>query len=124
MSVECVLLPEHQCDLHWFVWREDPQQPLKDYRMTRFTFGISASPFATNMVMRQNALDYLRKYSLTAQAIMDSFYIDDDLEGADSIDKTIKVQDEMQELYEWEDLCSGNGSRVNQRSSHKYLMNW
>ena len=25
-----VLLPEHQRDLHWLVWREDPQQPLKD----------------------------------------------------------------------------------------------
>ena len=46
-----VLLPKHQRDLHRFVWRKDPQQPLKDYRMTRLTFGISASPFAVIMVI-------------------------------------------------------------------------
>ena len=30
-------------DLHRFVWRNTPQNPLKDYRMTRVTFGVSAS---------------------------------------------------------------------------------
>ena len=35
-----VLLLEHQRYLHRFVWREDPQQPNNDYRMTRLTFGV------------------------------------------------------------------------------------
>ena len=34
-----ILLSEYQHDLHQFVWREDAQQPLKDYRVTIFTFG-------------------------------------------------------------------------------------
>ena len=62
-----VLLPEHQRDLHRFVWREDPTQPLKDFRMTRLTFGVSASSFAANMAMRQNALDNAKSHSLAAQ---------------------------------------------------------
>ena len=40
-----VVLPKHQSDLDRFVWREDPQQLLKDYRMMRLTFGVSASLF-------------------------------------------------------------------------------
>ncbi len=36
-------------DLHRFVWRSHPEKPLKDYRMTRVTFGVSASSFAANM---------------------------------------------------------------------------
>ena len=95
-----VLLPEHQCDLHRFVWREDPQQPLKNYRMTRFTFGFSASPFAVIMVMRQNTTDHRRKYPLAAQAVMDDFYIADGLDGAESVDEAIKLRAKMQELFE------------------------
>ena len=36
-------------DLHHFVWRNNPQDVLLDYRMTRVTFGVSASSFAANM---------------------------------------------------------------------------
>ena len=86
-----VLLPEHLRDLHWFVWREDLQQPLKDYRMTRLTFGVSASPFAAIMAMRQNAIDHQRNYPLAAQAVMKDFYVDIGLDWADSIDEAIQL---------------------------------
>ena len=36
-------------DLHRFVWRSHPDDSLVDYRMTRVTFGVSASSFAANM---------------------------------------------------------------------------
>ena len=39
-------------DLHRFVWRSNSSDPLKDYRMTRVTFGVSASSFAANMLSR------------------------------------------------------------------------
>ena len=86
-----VLLPEHQCNLHGFVWKEDPQQPLKDCKKTRLTLGVSASPFAAIMAMRQNTMDHQRKYPLAAQAVMNDFYIDDGLDGADRIDEAIQL---------------------------------
>ena len=49
--------------------------------------------------MRQNALDQ-RNFPLTTQAIMDSFYVDYSLDGADSFEEAIIVRDEMQELFE------------------------
>ena len=76
-----VLPPEHQCDLHHFVWREDPQQHLKDYKMTGFMFGVSASPFAMIIATRQNAIDQQRKYPTVPQVVMDDFYIDNGLDG-------------------------------------------
>ena len=30
-------------ELHRFVWRNSPEDTLKDYRITRITFGVSAS---------------------------------------------------------------------------------
>ena len=45
-------------DFHRFVWRSSPADVLKDFRMTRLTFGVSASSFAANMSVKQNALDH------------------------------------------------------------------
>ena len=98
-----VLLPDAQRDLHRFVWREDPRRPLVDYRMKRLTFGVSASSFAANMAVRQNALDHQKSHPEAAQAVLDEFYVDDGLMGKDSIGKTIMLRTELQELFE----CGG-----------------
>jgi len=49
-------------DLHRFVWRKSVKDPLRDYRMTRVTFGVSASSFAANMAVKQNALDFATEF--------------------------------------------------------------
>ena len=105
-----VLISEHRLDLYRLVWREDSQQSLKDYRITKLTFGVSASPFATIMAMKQNALDHQRMYPLATQDVIDSFYVDNGLDGADNIDKAIKLWAEMQDSSNLEDLCSGSRS--------------
>ena len=57
------------CDLHRFVWRKTPDEPLRDYRMTRVMFGVSASSFAANMCVKQNGLDFALEYPLAAKAV-------------------------------------------------------
>ena len=49
--------------------------------MTRVTFGVSASSLAANITMRQNALDFATEFAQTANAVEDSFYVDDGLTG-------------------------------------------
>ena len=73
---------------------------MTDFHMKRLTFGVSASSFAANMAIRQNALDHERSYPQAAQAVLDEFYIDDGLTGEDSITKAIKLQAQLQELFE------------------------
>ena len=51
-------------DLHRFVWHNNPKDPLLDYRMTRVMFGVSASSFAANMAVKQNAVDHTMEYPL------------------------------------------------------------
>ena len=67
--------------------------------MTRVTFGVSASSFAANMSMKQNALDFAVEYPQAAKVVEDSFYVDDGLTGADSIQDAIKLQGQLQELF-------------------------
>ena len=71
-------------DLHRFVWRDNPADPLKDYRMTRVTFGVSASPFLAVRTLHQTAVDHGGDYPRATQHIKESFYVDDFLGGADN----------------------------------------
>ena len=54
-------LVDEDKDLHRFVWRNSS---TKDYRMTRITFGVSASSFIANMCVKQNASDHALEYYL------------------------------------------------------------
>ena len=93
-----ILLTEPDKDLHRFVWRDNPNGQLRDYRMTRLTFGISASSFIANMCMKQNAIDFGSQYPKAAKQDETSFYVDDYLGGADSQQEAIQLQGEMHSL--------------------------
>ena len=94
-----VMLTESDRDFHRFVWRQNPNEPLQDYRMTRVTFGVSASSFAANMSVKQNALNFTLQYPLAAKIVEDSFYVDDTLTGADSIKEAVERQTQLQGLF-------------------------
>ena len=79
-------------DLHRFVWRKDPKESLKDYRMTRITFGVSASSFAANMSVKQNASDFSACCPLAAQTVEKSLYVDNCLSGADTVQDATELQ--------------------------------
>ena len=86
-------------DLHRFVWRNEPTKDLRDFRMNRVTFGVSASSFAANMAVKQNALDLALEYPQAAAVVEKSFYVDDGLTGADSIQEAIQLQKQLQDLF-------------------------
>ncbi len=67
--------------------------------MTRITFGVSASSFAANMSVKQNSLYFETEYPQATQAVKNSFYVDDGLAGADSVDQAIQLQGEFQESF-------------------------
>ena len=63
-----VQLTDSDKDLHRLIWRRNPDEPLQDYRMTRITFGVSASSFAANVSVKRNALDFALVFPHAAAA--------------------------------------------------------
>lgn len=94
-----VLLTETDRDLHRFLWRSSPTEVLKDYRMTRLTFGVSASSFAANMAVKQNALYHSHELPLAAEAVQKTFYVDDCLTGADDFESALVLQKQLIDLF-------------------------
>ena len=64
-----VELTQPDRDLHRFVWCSKPDNTLVDYRMTRITFGVSASAFAANMSVKQNAIDHATEFPQAANVL-------------------------------------------------------
>ena len=73
---------------------------LKDYRMTRVTFGVSSSSFIANMCVKQNTFNFTLKYPLASRVVNESFYINDSLTGADSVEGAIEVHTQLQDLFD------------------------
>ena len=95
-----VVLPEIDRNLHRFVWRRNPSEPLQDFRTTRVTFGVSTSSFAANMAVKRNSLDLASKYPLhSCTSHQCSFYVDYGLAGADSVQEAINLQTQLQSLF-------------------------
>ena len=91
MYREVELLPTDR-DLHRFVWRPTPQQSIQDFRMTRVTFGVSASPYLAIKTLQQTAKDHGAEHPTASAHICSSFYVDDLLAGA-------KTAEEAKDLF-------------------------
>ena len=94
-----VKLTESDKDLHTFVWRSQPNESLKDYRMTRITFGVSASSFAANMAVKQNAIDHADEFPVASEVVRKSFYVDDCLTGALDSKSALLLQRQLTKLF-------------------------
>ena len=60
---------------------------------------MSASSFAANMAMKRNALKNMDSHPHAVQAVLDPFYVDDWLTGANSIEEAVQLCKELQELF-------------------------
>ncbi len=94
-----VELVDDDKDFHRFVWRNNPNDSLVDYRMTRVTFGVSSSSFAANMAVKQNVIGYSLEYPEAAEVVHKSRYVDDCLTGAEDPESALTLQQQLTELF-------------------------
>ena len=86
-------------DFHRFVWRSTSTDPVRDFRMTRVTFGVSASSFAADMAIKQNALDFEHMFPLASKVVEENIYVDDCLAGAHDIDGALALYHQLLKLF-------------------------
>ena len=95
-----VLLHPADKDLHRFVWRASPEDPISTYRMCRVTFGVSASPYLAVKTLQKTALDHGEEYPEVIWHILHSFYVDDFLGGADTPQEALSLFHRLREVLQ------------------------
>lgn len=90
-----ILVRENDQHLQRIIWRASPQDPLVDYQLTTVTYGTKAAPFLAMRTLQQLADDDANMFPRAAEALRKSFYMDDLLEGSETIDEAKSLQQEI-----------------------------
>lgn len=86
-------------DFHRFLHR-DSQGVIRPHRMTRLTFGVSSSPCIATQVLHQAATDHQVEFPRAAHALRTSFYVDDLLTGASSVEEAAQLRQALNDLLD------------------------
>ncbi len=94
-----ILLNPDERDYHRFLMRND-KGTVVDCRMHRLTFGVKSSPFLATQVLHTLANLYSTSHPEASQAILNSFYVDDFISGANSVEEANKLRVQLCDLLD------------------------
>lgn len=85
-------------DYQRIVWRNDPSEPIKHFRLCTVTYSTKPAPFLAIEAMREAARSYETVYPVAAARIVLDMYVDDFMSGAKNIDEAKKLKDQVCEI--------------------------
>ncbi|XP_063826513.1 uncharacterized protein LOC135075998 [Ostrinia nubilalis] len=87
-----ILVHESDQHLQKIVWRDHPQDPIKEYQLCTLTYGTKSAPFLALRTMKQLANDEAERYPLASQVLLNNVYVDDLLAGHNQLDIAKQTQ--------------------------------
>lgn len=90
-----ILIDPTQTKLQRIVWRDDESQQIQTYELLTVTYGTSAAPYLATRSLNYLAELHAQEYPVGAEHIINDFYVDDLLTGADTIQEAIRIRNEV-----------------------------
>ncbi|XP_062711949.1 uncharacterized protein LOC134289689 [Aedes albopictus] len=84
--------------LQLILFRENPAEELKTYRLKTVTYGTAPAPYLATRVLNQLAEDEADKYPLAAPKVGKCFYVDDYFSGDDNEQRLVETNHQLIEL--------------------------
>ncbi|XP_058449457.1 uncharacterized protein LOC131429397 [Malaya genurostris] len=93
-------VPVNPAQRHYqrILWRENTNEPIKELELNTVTYGMAAAPYLATRAIVQLANDERDNYPAASDVVLRSFYIDDLLAGADTLEEAKHLQAELTEL--------------------------
>ncbi|XP_055846939.1 uncharacterized protein LOC129912630 [Episyrphus balteatus] len=91
-----VKIAEHQWDMQRIFWRENINDPLREYQLPRVTFGMTSSTYNAVKSMQRCVDDYREELPLAHEAVYNSFYVDDFLKSVHTTEKAIATREQLE----------------------------
>lgn len=76
-------------------WRENAKEKLKEYWLTVVTYGMTSSAHNAVRAVIQCSKDAEKQYPEAAKTIINDFYMDDCVSGADTKERAIVLSKEI-----------------------------
>ncbi|XP_026498879.1 uncharacterized protein LOC113402781 [Vanessa tameamea] len=95
-----ILVTQEDADFQRLLSRENSDEPVKDYRLLRVTFGTSCAPYLAVKTLHQVANDEGESNPEAANIIKHNFFIDDLMSGRDTVEDSINIAKEIKHILE------------------------
>lgn len=90
-----VQIAAEDADYQRIVWRENPHESIRDYKLNTVTFGTASAPYLAVRTLRQLACDEKTKFPIGAKVLTTDFYVDDLMSGADNEKDALVAQQQI-----------------------------
>ncbi|XP_039304174.1 uncharacterized protein LOC105205337 [Solenopsis invicta] len=120
-----VLIDPAQTPLQRIFWRDSQDKPIRTYELLTVTYGTASAAFLAIRSLRKLAEDNSVKYPIGSRTVLNDFYVDDLVSGAETLQEALAIKTETSqllleglfELHKW----SSNDSALldNQTLSHQ-----
>ncbi|XP_018396261.1 PREDICTED: uncharacterized protein LOC108774612 [Cyphomyrmex costatus] len=89
-----VLIDPNQTSLQRILWRDSSDQPIQTFELLTVTYGTASAAFLAIRSLRKLAEDNSEKYPVGSRTVLNDFYVDDLVTGADNLQdaSSIKIQ--------------------------------
>lgn len=81
------------------LWRDNPREPVKIFRMTRMIFGASCSPCTAQFVKNYHAERYKDQFPRAVEAIQRNHYVDDFIDSFSSAEECLNVTKQVKDIH-------------------------
>lgn len=94
-----IWIAKEQWNLLRILWRDDPSQPMRTYRLKTVTYGSSPAPFLAIRTLLQLAYDVAISAPRSSEIIKNYMYMDDTASGESTEEELIKTFHELKEVF-------------------------
>lgn len=77
------------------IWRENPCEKLKTYQLKTVTYGTSSASYQSTRCLKQLSIENKLKFPKASEEIDKSFFVDDLVSGAQTLDEAIQLYEEI-----------------------------
>ncbi|GBM45522.1 hypothetical protein AVEN_210248-1 [Araneus ventricosus] len=95
-----ILVNPQQRDLQRMLWKNNPDDPVKTYKLNTVTYGTTSGPYLATRTLTQIATDEGGKFSLTAPVIETDFYIGDLVNGVNNEATAVELERQLIKLLD------------------------
>lgn len=93
-----IMVDEPDANLQRIVWRPTTNEPMKVYQLRTVTYGTASAPYLAIKSLNTLARLEQQRYPVGANIVLNNFYVDDVLSGADTPQECITSQRQLNKL--------------------------
>ncbi|XP_055850362.1 uncharacterized protein LOC129914935 [Episyrphus balteatus] len=90
-----IRVSKEHADFQRILWRKSSSLPLKHYRLLTVTYGTACAPFLAVRTLYQLAIDSAETHPRASEVLLNDFYVDDVMTGADTIEEVTSLRLEL-----------------------------